>query len=126
MLYNDHKKLTTSLITLNTEKINSVIKQKNIKNNEELINEITSSLLNFKNHNSYKGKFPEKWIPSTYRIIEEPFSEQNQMINSTMKMVRHKIAEVYHQDIEKMYTTEGNKPNNEINKKIINNIFKLN
>ena len=126
MLYNDHKKITTSLITLNTEKLNNVIKQKNIKNNEELIKEITDSLYTFKNHNSYKNKFPEKWIPSTFRIIEEPFSEQNQMINSTMKMVRHKIEETYQQDIEKMYTTEGNKPNNEINKRIINNIFKLN
>ena len=125
MLYNDHKKLTTSLITLNVEKVNSLIKHKNISNSDDLIKEITSSLYTFKNHHSFKGKFPEKWIPSTYRIIAEPFSEQNQMINSTMKMVRHKIAEVYHQDIEKMYTAEGNKPNNEINKKIINNIFKL-
>ncbi len=125
MLYNDHKKITTALITLNNEKVSNLINKKNITQASELINEINSSLHNFKNHHSFKNKFPKKWIPSTYRIIEEPFSEQNHMINSTMKMVRHKIEERYHQDIEKMYTAEGNKPNNEINKKIINNIFKL-
>ena len=125
MLYNDHKKITTSLITLNTEKIKKLINDKNITKSEDLISEITTSIYNFKSHNSYKGKFPEKWIPSTYRIMEEPFSEQNKMINSTMKMVRHNIVEKYNADIEYMYA-KGNKPNNETNNKILNNLYKLN
>ena len=38
-----------------------------------------------------------------FRVIEEPFTEDNKMINSTMKMVRFKIVEVYGENINDMY-----------------------
>ena len=119
MLYNDHKKITSSLITLNKEKLQKHLKENNIQEEEEIISEITKSLYKFKENKNYKDKFPEKWIPSTFRIIEEAFSEQNQMVNSTMKMVRHKITEYYIDEIEFMYSKDGNKPVNERNIKTI-------
>jgi len=119
MLYNDHKKITSSLITLNKEKLEKHIKEKKLNKEEEIISEITKSLYKFKENKNYKGKFPEKWVPSTFRIIEEAFSEQNQMVNSTMKMVRHKITEYYKDEIEFMYSKDGNKPVNERNIKTI-------
>jgi long-chain acyl-CoA synthetase len=109
MLYNDHKKITSSLITLNKERLNKHLKTYNIKGEKEVVSEISKSMKNFKNNKNYKGKFPEKWLPSTFRIIEEPFSEQNKMINSTMKMVRYKIVENYSNDIELMHSKDGNK-----------------
>ena len=39
--------------------------------------------------------FPERWLPATFAVLSEPFTEQNQMINSTMKMVRGKIEKAY-------------------------------
>ena len=51
--------------------------------------------------------FPERWLPSTFAILPEPFTEQNQMINSTMKMVRGKIEKAYAQRIDFLYTAEG-------------------
>ena len=51
--------------------------------------------------------FPERWLPSTFAILPEPFTEQNQMINSTMKMVRGKIEKAYAQRIDSLYTSEG-------------------
>ena len=123
ILYNDHKKVTSSLITLNKDKLQKHIKSNNITDEKEIISEVTKSLLSFKNNNNYKGKFPEKWIPANYRIIEEPFSEQNQMINSTMKMVRHRITEHYSNDIEFMYSKEGNKVDNERNIEAINKLL---
>ena len=124
MLYNDHKKITSSLITLNKEKLEKHIKSKNIKNETEVISEITKSLHNFKENKNYKGKFPEKWIPSTYQIIEEAFSDKNQMINSTMKMVRHRITEHYKDEIDFMYSKDGNKPDNDRNKTAINSYIR--
>jgi long-chain acyl-CoA synthetase len=51
--------------------------------------------------------FPDRWLPSTFAVLAEPFTEQNQMINSTMKMVRGKIEKAYAQRIESLYTAEG-------------------
>jgi len=123
MLYNDHKKITSSLITINKEKLQKHINEKNIQEEKEIISEITKSLHKFKENKNYKGKFPEKWIPSTYSIIDEAFSEQNQMINSTMKMVRHRITEHYKENIDFMYSKEGNKPENNRNIKVLKNIL---
>ncbi len=40
-------------------------------------------------------------------MIEEPFSEQNGLVNSTMKIVKHKVYEVYADRIASLYTPEG-------------------
>jgi len=65
--------------------------------------EINKSFYQFKYEKDYANKFPEKWIPAVFTIIAEPFSEENKMINSTMKMVRYKIIETYQAEIEEMY-----------------------
>jgi len=51
--------------------------------------------------------FPPRWLPSAIRILSEPFSEQNRMINSTMKMVRPVISEIYKNELEFLYTPEA-------------------
>jgi long-chain acyl-CoA synthetase len=51
--------------------------------------------------------FPERWLPSCFAVLAEPFTAQNQMINSTMKMVRGKIEKAYADRIKYMYTSEG-------------------
>ena len=40
-------------------------------------------------------------------MLKEPFTEQNQMINSTMKMVRGKIEKAYAERLEFIYTSQG-------------------
>ena len=51
--------------------------------------------------------FPHRWLPATFAVLAEPFTEQNQMINSTMKMVRNKVEKVYAARLEYIYTPEG-------------------
>ena len=58
---------------------------------------------------------PERWLPTTFAVLAEPFTEQNQMINSTMKMVRGKIEKAYAARIDYMYTAEGKQPQNQQN-----------
>jgi long-chain acyl-CoA synthetase len=41
------------------------------------------------------GTFPERWLPSRIGVVEEPFTEQNGLVNSTMKLVRGKIEARY-------------------------------
>ena len=120
MIYNDHKRYTSAVITLNPSKI------KRLKHHspEEVIKVIKSDLNSFKSQAAYKGKFPPKWTPTTLYIASEQFSEENKMINSTLKMVRHKITSHYQSEIDIMYDSGGSKKIEEINIVSIKKVFK--
>lgn len=55
----------------------------------------------------YAEQFPDRWLPSTFALLDEPFTEQNGLVNSTMKIVRGKVEKRYADRIEYMYTAEG-------------------
>ncbi|MBO5795005.1 MAG: long-chain fatty acid--CoA ligase, partial [Bacteroidaceae bacterium] len=74
----------------------------------------------FKKGGVNAGMFPERWLPSSFAVLAEPFTEQNQMINSTMKMVRPKIEKAYKERIDYIYTSEGKATLNQQN---IDSIF---
>jgi len=103
MIYNDHKKFTSAIVTLDIPNVKKFVKERHIADEEVLMKEIKKSFYQFKYEKDYANKFPEKWIPTVFRIVSEPFTEENKMINSTLKMVRYKIIETYQQDIAEMY-----------------------
>ncbi len=115
LVYNDMRKYTTAVITLDAAKINKYVHKHKVTDAETLLKAIKQDFYAFKETSEYKNQFPEKWIPSTFQIVDEPFTEANHMINSTMKMVRHKIQEVYHDKIEVMYTPEASNTMNQLN-----------
>ncbi len=125
MLYNDHSKYTTCVVTLNNSLVEKELKQNGTQNAEDVIKLINKELHTFKHEPEYKGQFLEKWIPNTFTILEESFTEQNFMINSTLKMVRYKITETYKPKIDFMYTTEGSNNVNEENLKAVKNLFNV-
>ena len=53
------------------------------------------------------GMFPERWLPASVIVGDTPFTEQNGMLNTTMKMVRGKVETVYADRIEYAMTVEG-------------------
>ena len=103
MIYNDHQKYTTALITLNKNSVQELILKEGIHTYEPLNKHLKNEILLFSKQVEFKDKFPGKWIPSNFQIIAEEFSEDNQMINSTLKMVRHKITETYQNRLDLMY-----------------------
>ncbi|MGL4293874.1 MAG: AMP-dependent synthetase/ligase [Bacteroidales bacterium] len=109
LLYNNQNAYTSALIVPNKENLKRKCKfdwgSQDAK--QEALRLIQNSISEFKGQGSQAGKFPERWLPVTFAVLEEPFSEQNQMINSTMKMVRPKIEKHYKQRIEHLYTAEG-------------------
>ena len=56
---------------------------------------------------SYAGEFPERWLPAGLAIVEEAFTEQNGLVNSTMKVVRSKVEEHFKERLDYLYTPEG-------------------
>lgn len=119
MVYNDMRKYTTAIVTLDSAKVTKYVEKHHIADGEVLLKAIIQDFYQFKNSSEYRNKIPERWIPSTFQIAPELFSEQNHMINTTMKMVRHKIQEVYHDKIELMYTPEGSNAVNNLNREAI-------
>lgn len=109
MLYCDHSNYTTCLVTLDPLAAGAMKEQ----GPEALLDEIWKNLNVWKERDA--AKFPSLWTPSTFQLITEPFTEQNKMINSTMKMVRYKITEVYRDRIEYMYNEEGKNHINPLN-----------
>ena len=53
------------------------------------------------------GMFPERWLPASVIVGDTPFTEQNGMLNTTMKMVRGKVEKFYAYRIEYAMTVEG-------------------
>lgn len=104
MAYNEQSKTTTALITINNDLLKKRVEEKGLSAPEAILAELEASFFNFLNK---PHDIPSQWIPSTFAIIEEPFSEQNHLINSTMKLVRHKVRETYRDRIDLMYADDA-------------------
>lgn len=63
----------------------------------------------------FAGEFPERWLPAGLAIVDEPFTERNGLVNSTMKVIRGKVEEHFRDRIDYLYTAEGRKLQNERN-----------
>ncbi len=97
MLYNNQSPYTIAVIVPDRSKLKG----------RELVEAVSKEIDKYKGRGEYAGIFPERWLPSTFVLADEPFTEQNRMINSTMKMVRAKVEEVYKERIEYAYTPDG-------------------
>lgn len=119
MIWCDHKVYTSALLVLDPEKAGSL---KDLSE-EQQIERLKEEMNRYRQDPSFKGKFPVQWLPNTFQVLTEPFTEQNKMINSTMKMVRFKISEVYQDRIDYMYSDEGKDPKNARNKEALQSIL---
>ena len=112
MLYNNQSAYTTALIVPNKEQLKRRLAEDGLTLDTEegriaALRRIEKAVNNFKKGGEFEGQFPERWLPSCFAVLAEPFTEQNQMINSTMKMVRGKIEKAYAERIAYLYTAEG-------------------
>jgi long-chain acyl-CoA synthetase len=67
----------------------------------------------------WAGRFPSRWLPSAVAVLGEGFTEQNHLMNSTMKMVRSRIVDFYRNRIDDLFTAEGKEIDNPQNRTII-------
>jgi len=61
----------------------------------------------YKTGGIYAGEYPDRWLPAAIAVLPEPFSEQNQLLNSSLKMVRSKIETHYKERLEYLYKPDG-------------------
>ena len=120
ILYNNQSPYTTALIVPNKDKINAFLKEQGLSLKDEegkkaAIKGIREQLAAFEKGGELETMFPHRWLPSTFAVLPEPFTEQNGMINSTMKVVRGKVEKAYADRLDHMYTPEGKNIYNELN-----------
>ena len=116
MLYNNQSPYTIALIVPNKDNLKrkgyDLTKEEGRK---DALKKLEKELNKYKKGGDFEGMFPERWLPSAFAVLPEPFTEQNQMINSTMKMVRGKIEKAYANRIDYLYTAEGKQTFNQQN-----------
>ncbi|MDD2279783.1 MAG: AMP-binding protein [Bacteroidales bacterium] len=128
ILYNNQNSYTIALIVPSKENLKRRIleKHQNLSGDEakaEAIRLIQSDIAEFKVGGEFENMFPDRWLPATFAILEEPFTEQNGMVNSTMKIVRGKVEKRYADRIELLYTPEGKNILNDGNLQVISKIM---
>jgi len=130
ILYNNQNPYTTALLVTSRESLKRVLTEKQIKHDtveaeEEAIKLLISEINKYKAGGEMSEEFPDRWLPTSFAILEEGFTEQNGLVNSTMKVVRGKVEEKYKDRIEHLYTPEGknqlNSKNREIIRKLLSN-----
>ncbi|MDD4994187.1 MAG: AMP-binding protein [Paludibacter sp.] len=111
VLYNNQNPYTTALIVPNKEALKRYVLRKKPHLNwdtqeakELALNKLQRELNEYRKGGKYEGMFPERWLPAAVAVIGEPFTEQNGLVNSTMKVMRGKVEERYADRIEALYS----------------------
>jgi long-chain acyl-CoA synthetase len=120
MLHNNQNPYTIGLLVANNEALKKHLSEQGIDMNSdegraEALKRLQQEINEFKKGGKFEGEFPERWLPAAIGILDEPFTEQNKFINSTMKMVRGKITEHYKERIDYLYTADAKNIVNELN-----------
>lgn len=124
ILYNNQSPYTVALLVPNKEYIKKELAAKKLdlssdEGKTEAIKRITKDINRFKKGGELAGMFPERWLPATFAVLPEPFTEQNGMVNSSLKIVRGKVEKTYEGRIEHLFTSDGKDALNSENRKAI-------
>ena len=120
MLYNNQNVWTSGMIVPNMGAIKRELERRGIQAGTdqsliEALKIIQNEVDAYKPGGKFDKSFPERWIPATIAVLPEAFTEQNQLLNSTMKMVRGKITEHFKEELEFLYTPGAKNIQNKMN-----------
>lgn len=120
MLYNNQNPYTVGMIVPDMEAINRELKKKGIEpgteaGNSESLAILQNEINQYKKGGKYEGHFPERWLPATFVVLPEAFTQDNLLLNTSMKMVRDKITTHFKKELDFLYTPEAKNTENEIN-----------
>jgi long-chain acyl-CoA synthetase len=120
MLYNNQKPYTVALVVPNQHALKLYLEEKNLTADSDegkraVINLIENEVNEYRSNGKYGNMFPQRWLPVAIGILEQSFTEENGLMNSTMKIVRGKIMEKYSDLIDYLYTIDAKIVTNERN-----------
>ena len=120
VLYNNQSPYTVVLVVPARAALEEAVRAKGLDPSSEAgikaqLDIIQSEVDSYRDGGRHAGLFPEKWLPAAIVVCDEPFTEQNGMLNSTSKMVRGKVEKHYEDRIAYAMTVEGKALYNERN-----------
>jgi long-chain acyl-CoA synthetase len=124
MLYNNQSKYTSALVVPRHAALNGWLSESRLLRDTVAGQDAALSLLAaeidaFRKGGGHAGAFPERWLPSAIGILDQPFTEQNHLLNSTLKVVRWRVSAQYKDLIDFLYTPEGKNLHNPRNRENI-------
>jgi len=125
MLYNEQNPYTVGLIVPKKEALKKYVIENNltidsVEGQKLALQKIQKEIDEYKKGGKFEGEFPERWLPAAVAVIGEPFSEENKLINSTLKMVRGKVVEYHKERLDYLYTPDAKEINNPKNIETVN------
>lgn len=131
MMYNNQNPYTVALIVPNKEALKRWLNEKHqhhhqfegLNKEDALLKLIESEVSEYRTGKKFGHMFPQRWIPVAIGITDEPFTEENQLINSTLKLVRGKVIERYKNRIEYLYSVEAKNICNNLNNNSLRNFL---
>jgi long-chain acyl-CoA synthetase len=128
MLYNNQNPYTVALIVPNKDALKKYVLDKGFELKSEegrkaALKLIESEINEYKAGKKYAAMFPQRWLPPAIAILDEGFTEENHMMNSTMKIVRGKITERFRKRIDYLYTPEAKEVCNSYNMEAIGKLL---
>lgn len=118
LIYNNQSPFTGAIVVPNAETLDRELTARNIPVEER---PAAAAALLGEEIDRYRtggvdgGKFPDRWLPAGLAIVDEPFSEQNGLVNSTMKIVRNKVEKHYRSRLDYLFSPEGKPLQNPMN-----------
>jgi long-chain acyl-CoA synthetase len=96
MLYNDQNPYTVALIVPNQEALRQYLAGKNLDpasrdGKKAALKHLEAELGEYRSGKKHASMFPQRWLPTAIAVLNEAFTEDNHMLNSTMKIVRGKL-----------------------------------
>ena len=118
MIYNNQNPYTIALVVASKEGLNRKLDELGLSG-EARYNEaaklLGAEIAKYRKGGVYGEEFPDRWVPAVITFADEAFTEQNGLVNSTMKVVRNKVEKHFASNIEHAYTAEGKAVDNEKN-----------
>lgn len=126
VLYNNQSPYTVVLVIPDKAALADAVKKDGLdpaseEGRRDMLKIIQGEVDSYRPGGKHAGMFPEKWLPAAIIVGETPFTEQNGMLNTTMKMVRGKVEQFYADRIEYAMTPEGKQLFNEKNLEALKN-----
>ena len=110
IVYNNQSPYTIALAVGSKENLNRKLDEEGIQGEERYKRAaviIGEEVAKYRRGGAYADEFPERWVPAVIALADEPFTEQNGLVNSTMKVVRNKVEKHFADAIANAYTPEG-------------------
>lgn len=108
ILYNNQNAYTSALLVPNKESLKAYIRKAGLdwsspEAKAEALKKLQAEVNEYRKGGKFEGVFPERWLPAAIAVIGEAFTEQNGLVNSTMKIMRGKVEKRYEDRIAKLY-----------------------